>query len=51
MPKLQYSQNVNRYHITVPAQVARLKGWKAGIELFFVACEDGSIKLKEITTK
>ena len=44
---LQYDGK-KRFHITVPSQIVKLKQWKKGQELIFIACDDGSVKLKEM---
>lgn len=47
MVKLQYDGK-KRFHITVPAQIVRLCGWKKGTELIFMAQDEKTILLKEM---
>jgi hypothetical protein len=49
LPKLQSFKN--RWFCSIPSQIVRLKSWKKGEELAFIACENGDIKLKEVLPK
>jgi len=46
MVRLQ--EQKGRHFLTVPAEISRLKGWKKGQELIWLACDNGDIRLKEI---
>ena len=37
-----------QYRITIPKELAEIKGWEAGTRLRFVEQQDGSVILKEI---
>lgn len=37
-----------QYRVTIPKELAELKGWKAGTRLRFVELPDGSIILREL---
>ena len=46
MVKLQGSEKQLR--LTVPKDVAILKGWKKGMEVFFIIDENKNVKLKDM---
>jgi len=43
--------NNGQYKITIPKDLAEIKGWTKGTKLFFVVDEKGDIILKELKKK
>jgi len=48
MVKIQLNKKCDQYVITLPKTIVKLKGWRKGIELFFVMDNMGNISIKEV---
>jgi len=48
---MKLQDNKGQYKLTIPRDLAKIKGWKQGTELLVVMNPEGDIVLKEIKKK
>lgn len=48
---MKLQDNKGQYKLTIPRDLAKIKGWKQGTEILIVMNAEGDIVLKEIKKK
>jgi len=49
--KMKLQDNKGQYKLTIPKDLAKVKGWKQGTELAVVMNQEGDLVIKEIKKK
>lgn len=45
---MKIQENKNRFYITIPKDIVKVKRWKKGLEVAVVMDSDGSVRIKEV---
>lgn len=48
---MKIQDNKGQYRLTIPRDIAKLKGWKQGTEVVLILDKDGHVTIKEIPQK